>query len=61
MDIESMLVQGMESEKSIDLLISLTKIKSESVIDALKSLLCRRCSGKNGSRKKRIRKGQSIA
>jgi hypothetical protein len=37
MSIESMLVQGMESEKSIDLLISMTKIKSEPVIDALKA------------------------
>lgn len=36
MSIESMLVQGQESEKSIDLLISMTKIKSEQVIDALK-------------------------
>jgi hypothetical protein len=36
MSIESMLVQGMESEKSIDLLISMTKIKSDSVVSAIK-------------------------
>jgi len=36
MAIESMLVQGQESEKSIDLLLSLTKIKGESVIGAIK-------------------------
>ena len=34
--IESMLCQGLESEKSIDILLSLTKIKSESVADAIK-------------------------
>jgi hypothetical protein len=34
--IESMLCQGHESEDGIELLISMTKIKSESVISAIK-------------------------
>lgn len=34
--IESMLCQGLESKESIDLLLSLTKIKSESVKKAIK-------------------------
>ena len=57
MAIESMLVQGMESNQSIDLLISMTKIKSESVIDALKTHLVDGAAVQMAAEKNGLEKG----